>query len=98
MATETNTPELKNFLSIYDYLGKKAAGPALGLAVAKYATRLKEPQGPKNEVDVSSYKGLVSTYRPAFLDFFFTQDVNKAVIEADIEAFKAYKAKQAGKQ
>jgi len=94
MAATTSTLEGKEFLSIYDYLGRKA-GPELGLAVAQYAARLNEPQGPKNQVNTQGYKGPINTFRPDFLDFFFTQEGNKAIIKADIEAFKAYKAKKA---
>ena len=93
MATETNTPELKNFLSLYDYLGR-AAGPKLGSEVAPYAARLNEPQGPKNQVDNSKYKGPINTFRPDFLDFFFTRAADKAVIKADLRAFKAKQAKK----
>lgn len=94
MAATTSTLEGKEFLSLYDYLGRKA-GPELGLAVAQYAARLNEPQGPKNQVNTLGYKGPINTFRPNFLDFFFTQEGNKAIIKADIEAFKAYKAKKA---
>ena len=93
MATETNTPELKKFLSLYDYLGR-AAGPKLGSEVAQYAARLNEPQGPKNQVDNPKYKGPINTFHPDFLDFFFTRAAHKAVIKADLRAFKAKQAKK----
>ena len=93
MATATSTLEGKEFLSIYDYLGRKA-GPELGLAVAKYAARLKESQGPKNQVDNPKYKGPINTFHPDFLDFFFTRAAHKAVIKADLRAFKAKQAKK----
>jgi hypothetical protein len=93
MATTTSTPQVKEFKSLFDYLGRKA-GSDLGLAVACYATRLGEPQGLKRRVDVSTYKGLVSTYRPDFLEFFFAQDTNRTIIDADVKAYQEYKAKK----
>lgn len=95
MATAEIT-QVREFKSLFDHLGRKA-GSDLGLAVACYATRLGEPQGPKRRVNTLTYKGPVSTYRPDFLEFFFAQDTNRTIIDADVKAYQEYKAKKANK-
>ena len=96
MAT-TESTQVKEFESLFDHLGRKA-GSDLGLAVAFYANRLGEPQGPKRRVNTLEYKGLISTYRSDFLKFFFAQDTNRTIIDADVRAYKALKSKRTGRK
>jgi len=81
------------FYSLYDHLGR-AAGPALGFVVAKYATIRKEPIQTR-QVEVKTYKGTVNLYRRPFLEVFFNDNQNRAAIEADT---KWYEAKIAAKR
>lgn len=57
-------------VSLYDYLGF-AAGSKLGKQVADYAKIRKAKFKTKN-VENPSYRGIIYTYEPQFLEEFFT--------------------------
>ena len=78
-------------LSLFDYLGR-AAGPKLGLAVAKYAAQ----QGAKIEIrQVSNpkYSGPINLYTEGLLDAFFNNPTYKTVIKEDNEWYNKRKIK-----
>lgn len=75
-----STQKLTN-TSLYDYLGR-AAGPALGKAVATAAKNLKE-RTTIREVDTPNYKGPIMEYRKEFLDTYFSMPENQTVISKD---------------
>jgi hypothetical protein len=73
-------------LSLYDYLGR-AAGPNLGLEVAKYAAH----QGVKTgirEVSNPKYSGPIKLYTEDFLMSFFNNPNYKTVIKEDEQWYK----------
>jgi hypothetical protein len=57
-------------VSLYDHLGH-AAGSKLGKQVADYAKIRKAKFGTRN-VENNSYRGIIYTYEPQFLEEFFT--------------------------
>ena len=81
----------EKFLSLFDYLGRPA-GPALGYAVATYASKLKEPVQLR---EVPQYNKPINTYRPDYLKFAFNDKNLQAVIEEDVRLYneKQKKAK-----
>ena len=68
-------------LSLYDYLGR-AAGPALGFAVAKHAKQLNARVGIR-EVSNKKYTGTVNLYEESLLESFFNEAVHSEVIQQD---------------
>lgn len=68
-------------ISLYDYLGR-AAGPALGFAVAKHAKQLNAKVGIR-EVSNPKYKGTVNLYERPILESFFTEAAHSEVIQQD---------------
>ena len=77
----------ENFLTLFEYL-RRPAGPALGYAVATYASKLKEP------IKLKEFPHLtkpVNAYRPEYLNFAFNDKNLQAVIQEDI---KLYNEKQ----
>lgn len=72
-------------ISLYDHLGR-AAGPALGYAVAKYASKNNAKVGLR-EISNPAYTGKINLYEPEFLESFFSNKEYTDVIQKDIEWF-----------
>ena len=68
-------------MSLYDYLGR-AAGPALGFAVAKHAKKLNAKIGVR-EVSNKKYQGTVNLYEETTLKTFFNEAEHSEVIQQD---------------
>lgn len=68
-------------LSLYDYLGR-AAGSALGYAVAKHAKQVKAKIDIR-EVSNQKYKGTVNLYERSALDTFFNDSMHSELIQQD---------------
>lgn len=68
-------------ISLYDYLGR-AAGPALGFAVAKHAKHLNAKVGIR-EVSNPKYKGTVNLYEKPILESFFNEASHSEIIQQD---------------
>lgn len=68
-------------ISLYDYLGR-AAGPALGFAVAKHAKQLNAKVGIR-EVSNPKYKGTVNLYERPVLESFFNEASHSEIIQQD---------------
>ena len=68
-------------MSLYDYLGR-AAGPALGFAVAKHAKQLNAKVGIR-EISNKKYKGMVNLYEESTLETFFNEAGHSEVIQQD---------------
>lgn len=60
-------------LSLYDYMGR-AAGPELGLKVARAASAAGEKVGTR-EISNPKFKGKVYLYRKEFLDKYFNNQL-----------------------
>ena len=88
--TAVQATENQKFLSLFDYLGR-AAGPALGYAVATYASKLKEPVRLR---ELPHLAKPINTYRPSFLITAFNDKNMQAVIEDDVKLYNAKKLKK----
>lgn len=81
-------------VSLYDYLGR-AAGKALGWAVAKRASEFKahvESRYIENKV----YKGRVNLYERRLLEAFFNDSSNRQIIEKDEQEYIIKKQQNKG--
>jgi hypothetical protein len=72
---------LNNTQSLYDYLGR-AAGPTLGLEVAKYARQQNSPVQTR-EISNPKYSGLVNLYTENLLMAFFNNPNYRDIINTD---------------
>jgi len=75
--------------SLYDYLGR-AAGPTLGLAVAKAAKALNQPVSVR-QVNETTYQGPIKEYTREFLDKYFNTLGNKKIIAQDRKEYEKKK-------
>mgnify|MGYP006272441181 CR=1 FL=1 len=80
------------FKSLYEYLGNRRAGSALGYAIATRAKKLREPIHYKEE-PASPYPRPISMYRVAFLQKAFTDPTMKEIIEKDRKEYLKNKCK-----
>ena len=85
MQVKTTTEE--KYLSLFEYLGR-AAGPALGYAIATNASKVKEPIRLK---ELPHLKKPINTYRTSYLITAFNDKNLKAIIDEDV---KLYNKKQ----
>lgn len=85
------TTTARDYMSLYDYLGR-AAGPALGYAIATRAKRKKEVIHYRN-VPASPYDRPINLYRADFLNTAFNDKSLKEVIEKDAQEYRAKKAR-----
>lgn len=82
-----------DFQSLYEYLGDRPAGPALGYAIATRAKIRKEPVHPRPE-PASPYNRPINTYRVAFLDNAFNDPSLKEIIMKDAADYKKKRQKK----
>jgi hypothetical protein len=64
--------ETKEYVSLFDYLGKPA-GPVLGKKVATIAKKIHTPMSSR-KVKTEKFKGSVVLYKRSFLDFYFKKN------------------------
>lgn len=83
-------------ISLFDYLGR-AAGPALGFAVAKHAKQLNAKVGIR-EVSNPKYKGKVNLYEKPILESFFNEAAHSEVIQQDKQRYLEKLAKKYNKK
>ena len=72
--------------SLYDYLGR-AAGPELGQRVYHVARKQKAMIGVR-QVNTPTYEGPICEYTHDFLESFFKDPANKAIISKDRRAYR----------
>lgn len=80
---------MTELLSLYDYLGR-AAGPQLGASVAEYAKKKKATISIRH-VSNPKYTGTVNLYEQAFLQDYFGDSSQQAIIEADKKSYEEKK-------